>query len=758
MLRMKRPARLPLAALAALVAVMPVLRAAADQDKLHEAYYLEHAKGDLAGAAKLYRAVVSDRDAGRKVRAEARKRLAACREELASNDFASLMPPSTLVYAEINRPGEQVLKLLGQLGLLADAERTAKKGAQRLAISPALINEIIGLRGIGIAITGFDPRHQKPSGVIVMHPGNLEVIRAALETALPIAAQPLEPIEGFATFNIENEAVVTLTSRLIIAATDADQIRGVIRRLQGKEKQSLATNKDVADTIKNRGDSLLYFCANVQALMPMIEQMAAHEAGAKEMAIIKAVLDPENIKTISGSVGVSDDGLFVNLGVNLAKGHRNLVYNFLRLPPIDEATLKRIPQGAAAFFAVAMNESESRYSPTGGADSDEEVIVTGLDIFRELFANVIGVAVYVLPPDGDSTGGPIPDVAAVVTVHDPSKSKALWTQFLGLGAMAAGTGVPEGKTAQIAGTEVTRFDFPEGITVYFAAIGNDVLISPSRSAIARSIAAKRRGRSILDDKGFGKAIERIGPNSTIAAFVHPARCLEIAKQHMSARELAEIEPFVGRLTDTVASFVVDHSSQSFRLSAMVTGLPEIGDLVSQLIAAEMGHGPRQARVSQASFEQVSSPKPKQTKESRRAREKAESVDSLLAKFDRLALKEDDREGALMVAERVYKSAHDDANALNTFAWNLLTEDRYDGKYNKLALRLSKRSNEITDQANWMYVDTLAWAHFKLGDVRKAVRLENKALELAGDHPRRGEGEESLKTFRAALEKPDQQRE
>ncbi|MCH8912277.1 MAG: hypothetical protein IIA33_01790, partial [Planctomycetes bacterium] len=88
-------------------------------DVYYQAYFLEQEKGDFAAAAKLYSQVAASKDVDAGLRSQARVRLAACREEIASSDLLRLMPPDALAYAELNRPGEQVARLLKSLGLLA---------------------------------------------------------------------------------------------------------------------------------------------------------------------------------------------------------------------------------------------------------------------------------------------------------------------------------------------------------------------------------------------------------------------------------------------------------------------------------------------------------------------------------------------------------------------------------------------------------------------------------------------------------------
>ncbi len=159
------------------------------QDLYYQAYFLEQEKGDFAAAAKLYSQVAAAPDVGANLKSQARARLAACREEIASSDLLRLMPPDALAYAELNRPGEQVGRLLKSLGLLAGDQAQLKPGAgRRIAVSPVLLKELLGLRGVAVAVTGFDPRSEMPTGVAVINPGNLQVLRGILESVLPAAS------------------------------------------------------------------------------------------------------------------------------------------------------------------------------------------------------------------------------------------------------------------------------------------------------------------------------------------------------------------------------------------------------------------------------------------------------------------------------------------------------------------------------------------------------------------------------------------
>ncbi len=718
-------------------------RADTVQNKFYEAYYAEQAQGDWNLAAKLYETVIGDRHVDDELRAIAKTRLAACREELAGSDFARLMPPDAWAYVELKSPGDQVIKLFDALGLLAGADVVLNKGERRVAISPVLIKEALGIRGAAVAITGFDIQNQRPHGVLVFHPGDLGVIRGLLETGLPVGGSAVEPIGGFPTYNVENEVFVTLTSRLVVASCQRGNIEGVIGRLTGSNKPSMATNPALSEMVQDREDSLLLFFVNAKAMMPMIKPMLLLGTMAnREVAMAQTLLDIDSFESLAGSLGVNDSGLFLDLALRLEEGHQNLVFNFFRTPAINPEMFKCVPDGAAAVLVGALNSAASRYTSNASGSTNGPPPVAALDIGREVFANITSFAVFALPPNGapPSGGPPIPDVALAMTVNDPAMSEALWTQMLGLASFASGVPATAGPSSTIEGTSVRSYQFPDGITVYFATSGNDVLIGSTKAAIAASIRARTEDSSIFQDEAFEASLARLTKDSTQALFLQVGRCAAIAKPFMSERDLAEAAPAFAMLADTSASIIEDYSGEMFRTSTLISGLPDVGDFVSQMVTAEIGKGGGHKGVHHAT--KIGKTKTYKTKTDKwddaleaidsELRNNPDNLELIKAKFDILATGKKDRDAALALAESIYEQFKDNATALNNLAWALLTECKAAKSYGHVAVKISARSNELTDYGNWMFVDTLALAKFTAGDAEEAVSLENKAIELCGD--------------------------
>lgn len=711
------------------------------QDTYYKAYYLETEKGDFEAAAKLYAEVAESAQADQQLKSEAGRRLAACKEEMVAVDMAALMPPGAWVYAEVSQPGDHVKRLLRQLGLLGADGQIKEREGKYVAVSPALINAVLGIRGAAVACTGFNPILQMPSGVAVFHPGDVDAVRGLIETGIPAGGDPVDSIGGYPTYMIEKKALVTLTSRLVIVSTDRAHIEGVIKRLKGESSKSLANDPALQDVLGKRNDSLVYFCVNAKPIMPMMMAMAgAGGAKQQDIAMMRALLDPEHVRALVGRIGVGDDGVSFDLTLNMDADHQSMVFHLLRTPAVDRATLETVPKGVAAFAVGALNESGSRYQATTG-EAGQPQSITLLDFGREIFANIRGVAIYALPPGaaGASSAMPIPDIAASITVNDPGKSELLWTQMLGLASLATGAQSIEGESVTIHGREVRSYTIENKVTVYFASLDDGILVSPSRSAMERSLAARQSGQSVLNDPAFAKGLERFGPGSTKGIFAHAQRCYEMGKPYMSVREREEAAQWVALLTDTAASLIVEHSDDTLGLYVSLTGIPDVSEVVAAQLNNRPGHQgrvtrhaeaqpSRRAEVSPPPEPRPSAPTPVPTPPP--SAKKLNDEDPMAA-FERLVIEEHDMDNARKVAWKLYSHLGDKPLQLNNFAWRLLTEKEYYGHFNEVALKMARRANELTEYSRWEFLDTLAWAHFESGDPHQAVKYAKQAIEHSG---------------------------
>jgi hypothetical protein len=566
-----------LCALAPAAQAMSSPATGADESAFFRAYYLEHEQGDLKAALALYEEAATSGPHAERARAAAAA--GAIAQELVASDFARLMPPDAIVYAEVMQPGEALSGFVSQLGLLGSLDG----GPERYKISPLLISSLLGLRGAAVALTEVDMQGGPPEFVAIFHPGDVDVVRGVIETVVPSGGTPVDPIGSLPTWSLEGQALLTLTSNLVVVSSSREQLEGVVRRLEGDESSSLATNPAVQPAMSLRGDDLAFVCVNAEPVLPMLRKVLNHQAtGNAGAAMAIAMMDIKSFRTLAGSLRLGANGLALEVALDVAEGHHNMVFNMLRKPALQKRSFELIPDEVAFFLATTLNEAQS--AQPVAMTSGEDPVVTMMDFGRELFGNIVDVAVFGLSPEEGSTG-PLPDVAAIVRVNDPARSRALWKLILGMASQGRGSATMEPETFEIAGEQAERYEF-DGIGVYLVTSGNEMIVSPSVSAITHTLEARRRGRSVLDDATFAPSLAQLKDTSTFALLCSPARVAHMGAGHMSASDRREILPVANLLDSTMVSLRVEHSNTRIGVRAAIEGVPDVSHMLAGVLDAQ----------------------------------------------------------------------------------------------------------------------------------------------------------------------------
>jgi len=710
-------------------------------DVFYRAYYLEHEVGDLEGALELYASAATNRSLSKEARAEAKKHGQACAEELAARDLARLVPEDTILYVEFNDPGDQLSRLLDQLGLLQGGEN-----AGGIAISPNLLQGTLGLRGAAVAITRIDPTGGVPGGVLILHPGDMQAVRGLIETALPAGGQPVDDIAGHATYSIEGQAFVTMGERLIVASTERGLIEDVMRRVGGDNDDCLAANEELAQTMALRGQDLMFFCFNAEPILPLVNTALAMLAQQEpEAAMAVGMLDVESLRAIAGRLGVDDDGMSMDVSLQLDEDHHNVVFNLLRMPHVGESTFNLIPEGVAFFAASSLNTRHD--GGAGVVDAKGRPVVTWMDLGREVFGNVVDVAIFALPSMSEGPGGqPLPDAALAMTVNDVERSKAIWELVLGVAKGASGGDSMHPRGQKFAGMQVDRFDI-DGIPVYLFAHDTRVVISPSLHAIEAAIVAAK-GRNVAGDPAFAEFVAKTSTDHTSVLGVSVGRLASMAKAVMPPRELREVGPYLELLSEVTLTATTRHSDTQLAWSARLVGLPNIGPLVEKMVRAEMRGGgfARQVAMREqvAAIEEMAH-EADMTQASYEKKKPSGSLKALQSALDRL-VDADQQDAARQLIPEVSELIGDDANAQNNLAWNIISGENGE-QYAKALLPVAQRANELAGGQSWYYLDTLAHVHFALGHVEQAIVTEERAIAVATE-----QGASRVEEAVAALER------
>jgi len=583
-----------------LIGTAPVSAQSSNEPKLYKAYYLEHEVKDFAAAKKLYDKVI-DADVSSEVRQIARTGSDRCRDHLAAEDFTVLMPPDALAYIEITRPGQIVEKLAEMLGIAG--KDMQKVLAQRpndeaniqindappfhipseIMISPAIFEVLNSFGGFAVAITDFDPQEDAPpSGVMVLHHGDVALLKGLLETGFQFAPT-IEKIKDMPTFGFQLPEVgnVTgvLTESLFIVGTGRDLVEGVVNRLTGADTTSLATREDLEEVASQREGSTLFGYVDLQAMIK-IAKANLDEHDQREFAMANTLADLDSLRWATFSAGINDGTLGFQFAVRLADDHHSLVYNLMRLPPMTRNCLEVVPPNAAAFFALGLNPALTSMAIDTAKGGNADTAVTGFDIGREFFGNIQELCVFVVPgkmikPDSPSGPPVIPNIGVVMAVNNPAKSKALWDQLLALpGLFTDGEPIPP-KTVTIGKQEVTAFAIPEFGKIYVAELDGCLAMGATRNAMKATIRTQNKAKSIIDDEVMSKIIADMPKDSSVMVVAHIGRLAKVAAGSghpavtMGATQAADL------LSDMVLWAGIGQSPNQMTLQTAIRGLPNL---------------------------------------------------------------------------------------------------------------------------------------------------------------------------------------
>lgn len=598
----------------ALTGVLAQRVAAQDAAESHfqRGYYLQTLKNDPAGAAKAYEQVLADPAATAEMKADAQSRLAQCREDLATADLAALLPADALAYVEINRPGAHVGNLIRMFGLMGDPASQTKATGEKpaapqgdaggvplapgfqvpadFAVSPALVRELEKVRGVAAAITSID-RHGIPDGVAVIHPGESDLLRGLAETSIQFV-QRADAIEGFKTYQIENEVWLVQTARLFVVARTKEQAVAAVARLKNPGAESLASNERFAKLAADRKDALAFAYLAGDQIGPL---MIAHGAFTEAM-IARSVVDLDKLESLTAVAKTTQDGIEVQAKVVMGEGHRNLAYALIRTAPATRRTLAHVPSGAAAIAILGLNPATKTPAepviPPG-----EPRYVTAMDLGREVFANIEEISVFVTPSANPDARTPIPEVGLVFGVKDAEQSQALWDQLLALPSMFGAPLTSPPTDVTIEGEKGRQFRFPYIPPVVLVAQKDRTFLAGTQGAVAASLrVAAGKQDSLAKDPQLKALVDALPEHTSKGAVVHVGRAIRLAAPIAGRDMPPEIAASTSVFDDLTLSFVTDEQPTQFAVRAKAKGMPDVAKLVK--IAAQFDDT-RRSRIVEA---------------------------------------------------------------------------------------------------------------------------------------------------------------
>ena len=539
-------------------------------------YYLQHEKHNAGDAVEAYKRAL-ELGANSKLRAAVDAEIANLQEELATADFASLMPSAAIAYVEISNPAAHVEKLAELIGLTGQQASPSDEKvtipienefaiSSDFQISPALLREFKKIRGAAVSVTDVSERGI-PNAIAVIHPGDSDLITGLLETGMQLVPAT-DNIGGFPTFNVERQVWIVKTNRLVIVSTLKSEIADCLKRISSDGAGSLADDKNFQSAKSQNKDSAVFAFVSPQKAVGKFEHLFQGEMGLARM-----VLDLDHMEYVSSALTATDNGLRSGLTVKYSEDHNSFGYGLIRTVPLSRKALSHVPAGSAAVVGMGLNPKMLLAAQAAGQQP-----LSALDIGREVFANIEELGVFVLP----STTGreKIPNVGLVIASSDVEKSEALWNQLLSLPAMMDMEDGPSAKSIRIGGVDAREYTFGDDDIpqLVIARLGDEAMVAGTREAVQATISAKTSGKTLASDSRAAAFWDVNSKHTSKAAFVHVGRAMKLAAQIDNGGN-DEMQFIADVAQDLVVTLVVNEAPAQLDIQTDLVGLPQFADVI-----------------------------------------------------------------------------------------------------------------------------------------------------------------------------------
>jgi hypothetical protein len=519
--------------------------------------------------------------------------------ELTDFDPASLMPPGTLVYVEFGTPGRQVETILntlkgtpfenplaalaGQPGQPATNQKSAGDIVGAL-LNPSMMAEFKKIRSSAIGITGI--AQNNPPMVAVLYPGKSDALRGLILAGLGMAGTPGEPIEGMQTVNIKDYGAVAYDDRVIITAHPADQLAWCVKQYKGlsSEPSLASSNKSFAKLNKTqRQKNLITVWANVdEAYGQLLKMFPAGQVPAGVLSA-NALMDFRNIDELILTDSVETNGLGSRLELQFKDGHHCLAYDLIRTPNISKAALEAVPAEAIAVASFSLNQPEGAQTDRLRAKIQN---ITGLDVGREIFANLEQVSLFAMPAGGDSaTNVFLPgQFGLAITSRNPDQTRLILATLLGTMA-----GVQPG--AAPGQYKISKAGQPE-LYCYVDQLAGTTLVSLNRNVIDAAAASIKNHQSICASGPLNRAVNQLGPTASKLVLVNAGGAIRLIGPQMkfgtlNDEQAAQIKTSVDQLARAAEATTIelrtDEQLNNFVMNSGLTGLPRLNEVIGPVM-------------------------------------------------------------------------------------------------------------------------------------------------------------------------------
>ncbi len=305
-----------------------------------------------------------------------------CLNAISVADPATLMPPDSLLYVELLRPGRQVegflasLKDLDEAGLEVLLTRLlGEKGFRRLSnmLIDAVREDLTHIDSVAVGILAWE---DAPYGIpnrflVVIHPGKSIAARGFLAMLAQASGRPSGSYKDVKLWDIPDgqDGIITFANlpdrpgadAVMLAGKDRQVVcRAIDRHQAGAKASGLASQPEFRRQAgARRRESALLLYADVPRILDRF-QAYLNSVGQEDYRVSRRLLALDTIERGMARVALLNDGALFELSL-MFNDKPNPFYDMWRTPPADLSLLDVVPTDTAVAALMSVGEGRRKW-------------------------------------------------------------------------------------------------------------------------------------------------------------------------------------------------------------------------------------------------------------------------------------------------------------------------------------------------------------------------------------------------------------
>ncbi len=523
-------------------------------------------------------------------------------DDLTDFDPAALMPPGTLMYMEFGSPGRQIETILtmlkdtpfeNPLAAMSGANGNKGNGTQKspgdilgALLNPSMMAEFKKIRSSAIGVTSLALEGQNhPQMIAVLYPGKSDALRGLILAGLGMAGTTGTPIEGLSVVNLPEDMAVAYDDKIVLMARPARQLQWCVKQYKhlSSEPTLASSNKSFAKLSKNqRQKNVLTVWANVDEGYDQVLTMFPPGQVPPQLQSANAFADFHNIDDLIFTESIETSGIGSRLEFQFKDGHRCLAYGMVHTPNISKPALEAVPAEAVAVASFSLNPA--------GIQSEQVraqiQTMTGLDIGREIFANIEQVTIFALPTGTTSstTNTFLPaHLGLAITSRNAEQTKQVLTTLL--------TTLNPGQPNAQPGRYKVGVANGQELYCHLDQINKTTLLSLNRDILQASAAALKNHKSITSSGPLQKAVGNLTPAASKLILVNAGGAIRLFGPQLNTAGLTEsqrnewntcLDQLARAAEATTLELRTDEQLNSFAVNSSLTGIPPLNQILGPM--------------------------------------------------------------------------------------------------------------------------------------------------------------------------------